>query len=546
MADAAQLETALRNADAAGDADAARILASELIKVRSSAPSVDVADVAKSAGIGAAKGAIGLAGLPGDLAEYGARGIDRATRYVGEKLGVDVAPREDRPPTYGSADIQKAVEGKTGEFYKPQTRAGRYAETAGEFIPGALISGPGSLLAKATKFGVVPGIASEAAGEAAQGSGYEPHARVAAALTAPFAAGVARRSITPFPATGERQALVDALRNEGVTSMTAGQVTGSRPLRYAESVLGDMPLAGRGAERIQEQGQRQFTDAALRRAGTGGEAATPDVLAANQRRLGQSFDDLSARNTATFDPQFATDIRDTLRDHSRLLDTHQKQVVHDLIQDIAQYGATMPGDVYQSTRSLLTKQANSVRQSHPPFADALRGIRNALDDVMERSISPADRAEWQATRREYGAQKVLEKTASRAGEATAEGAIVPANLRNTVATENRGAYARGEGPFGELARAGTAVMAPLPNSGTPARLAAMNMMALPGAIVGGPAGWSAAAIGAGMPAIMGRALMSAPAQRYMGNQALANNPVAGNPRIAAIVDALMAQHEAQR
>src|ERR1700674_5113581 len=66
------------------------------------APSVGE-DVAKSAGIGLVKGGIGLAGLPGDLAEMGARGIDRASRAVGGLIGVDVKPRQDRPPSYGSS-----------------------------------------------------------------------------------------------------------------------------------------------------------------------------------------------------------------------------------------------------------------------------------------------------------------------------------------------------------------------------------------------------------------------------------------------------------
>jgi hypothetical protein len=84
------------------------------------------------------------------------------------------------------------------------------------------------------------------------------------------------------------------------------------------------------------------------------------------------------------------------------------------------------------------------------------------------------------------AQKVLEKTASRAGEATAEGQIVPANLRNTVAAENRGAYARGEGEFSGLARAGAGVMAPLPNSGTGQRNIIWDV--LNGATLGAGAG----------------------------------------------------------
>lgn len=148
-------------------------------------------DIAKSAGVGLAKGAIGVAGLPGDvlglarnlrakmhdaidstLEEHGL--IPRGTAAAAKKL-----PTES--PLTTSADIRGAVEQKTGPFYEPRTRAGRYAESAGEFVPGAVL-GPGGVAKNAIRFGVAPGLAAEAAGEAAQGTGLERWARVGAAL----------------------------------------------------------------------------------------------------------------------------------------------------------------------------------------------------------------------------------------------------------------------------------------------------------------------------------------------------------------------------
>jgi hypothetical protein len=176
-------------------------------------------------------------------------------------------------------------------------------------------------------------------------------------------------------------------------------------------------------------------------------------------------------------------------------------------------------------RSRLSRQANGLRNSDPTLSDALRDMRNALDSAMERSIpagSP-DAQLWRQSRREYGAQKTIEKTASRAGEATAEGQLVPANLRNTVSAENRGAYARGEGDFSELARAGAGVMAPLPNSGTAQRNALTNLLMLP------------------VSATAGRVLTSRPAQAYLGNQALAQQLRQLPPSSQAVVLALMGQ-----
>lgn len=149
-------------------------------------------DVGKSLVAGVGKGITSLAGLPGDVAEYGARGLDRASRAIGDVIGVDVPKREDQPPTYGSADAQKAAESITGEFHKPETTAGRYAETIGEFLPAAA-AGPGGLARKVVMNAALPGAASEAAGQATAGTPIEPYARAAAGLGAGGASALLTR-----------------------------------------------------------------------------------------------------------------------------------------------------------------------------------------------------------------------------------------------------------------------------------------------------------------------------------------------------------------
>lgn len=481
-------------------------------QMQASQPSM-TEDIAKSAGIGLAKGTIGVGGAGGDV-----RGmLSKATDYLGGKAGLspetletvkDVASRVAKAtparaiaegPT--SAQIQSQVEGVTGEFYKPQTRAGKYAERAAEFVPGSLI-GPGGVGRNAV-MGVSAGLGSEAAGQLTEGTKAEPYARIVGALAGGIAPTAVGRTVTPIPTSAARQRLVDILADEGVTSLTAGQRTGNKALQYGEDMLGNAPGAGQSATNIRQRGQEQFTEAAMRRAGAGPDA-TPEVLARNNQRLGNEFEQLAARNDLVPDNQFVTDVVDAARNYRRVPDSQQRQMVQGYIDDIIDHvnAGSMPGPQYQEMRSRLSRQANSLRQSDPTLSEALRDMRNALDNAMDRSISPADRQAWERARREYGAQKVIEKTASRAGEATAEGQLVPAALRNTVSAENRGAYARGQGPFSELARAGAGVMAPLPNSGTAQRLNLTNVAMLP------------------VTATIGRALMSRPAQAYLGNQVL--------------------------
>src|SRR6185503_2577249 len=149
--------------------------------------------------------------------------------------------------------------------------------------------------------------------------------------------------------------------------------------------------------------------------------------------LGRTFEDLSARNNLVPDNQFVTDIVDAARNYRRVPDSQQRQMVQGYIDDIVEHvnNGQMPGPQYQEMRSRLSRQANGLRMSDPTLSEALRDMRVALDSGMRRSIHPDDAALWDTARREYGAQKVIEKAASKAGEITAEGQITPANLRNT-------------------------------------------------------------------------------------------------------------------
>ena len=149
-------------------------------------------DVAKSGGIGLAKGAIGLLGMPGDIGELGAKGIDWATQKVGGALGMDLSRQKQEPllPLPGSADIQHGIESVTGKFYEPKSTLGKYAETAGEFAP-AVIGGPEGIGSRLISRVGLPAFTSETAGEIAHNiAPNNPEAEGWARLVGGVGAGV--------------------------------------------------------------------------------------------------------------------------------------------------------------------------------------------------------------------------------------------------------------------------------------------------------------------------------------------------------------------
>lgn len=237
-------------------------------------------DVLKSAGIGVVRGALGLGGIVGDLTDLGAKGIKKATDFVSEQVGAEPYQPQGESvlsniPT--SASLTKSVEGVTGEFYKPQTTAGHYAETVGEFLPAAL-TGPGGVARKVGMQAVIPGVASEAAGQATAGTALEPYARAGAGIAAGLGGALISRpgntaqalrsqlgDITPAMVDDARS-MMQTAQAKGVKltwtealSQTAGHPVGSDTMRILESA----PASRTRMQEFYAERPRQVDQAAL-------------------------------------------------------------------------------------------------------------------------------------------------------------------------------------------------------------------------------------------------------------------------------------------
>jgi hypothetical protein len=477
-------------------------------------------DVLKSGGIGLAQGGISLASLPGNVEMLGRMGIDKGAELLGFQNPNTVSGQ--KLPHYG--DYKKAVESYTGKFYEPQTTAGKYARTVGEFAPMILdpTRGIGSKLATTA----AAGVASEAAGQATEGTSAEPYARFAGGVVGGMLPRGAIRTATPNPVDPARQQQLNVLRQEGVTDLTAGQATGKKPLRWAESVTQDTPFAGTRAADMQTRQAEQFTRAALRRAGIQADRATPDVIDAGFVNLGQQFENLAQNVSIPNSRRLTRDLQAAVGEYNSLVaPTLRAPMVDGIAGDIANLfrtGGQIPGRSYGALRSALDKRGRAVVHTDPPLSDALFAIRNALDDAAERAMPQNLLGQFRQTRREYSNLITLTKAAGGAGEDAAMGLISPAQLRNAAKTKDPRGYARGRGDLDELARAGVAIMTRLPQSGTAPRAQAQNMMqvalGLGGYGTAGPLG----AVGAmAAPAMASRTLMSRPVQNYLSNQTLA-------------------------
>ena len=138
-------------------------------------------DVARSALSGLESGAIGLATLPGDLQSLIRSKLEGLGLPKGAPLpNIFAGGMPVNMPT--NAQATKAYESVRGPLYQPQTTAGEYARTAGEFAPAA-IGGAGGLVRRGAQ-ALIPAVASETAGQAARqfAPEYEDAARIGTAI----------------------------------------------------------------------------------------------------------------------------------------------------------------------------------------------------------------------------------------------------------------------------------------------------------------------------------------------------------------------------
>ena len=451
-----------------------------LAKLNASQQSSTTEDVAKSAGIGLAKGAIGGLGTPGDLANLLAKGSKVAGDYIGGFFGAEPSPEVGKPIIPTSETIQKGVESQTGKFYEPKTTAGRYTQTAAEFAGNPLsYIGPGGLVGKGIT-AVGSGLGSEAAGDL--GEKFAPNSpktqaalRLVGAIGGGHAVTGAPRVVTPNIIPQERQAMIATLDREGVP-MTAGDRTGARTLRAAESELGE------GRNEVQDAAFRQ---AAFNRVGEtiGDRPITGQTGAVNtmMNRVGGQFDALSARNQVTGDQRLVHDLQDVHDQFNGTPGLYPQETTNSVNASInrvmdAMFGgggpATLNGADYLTLRSNLRRAAQGA--TDPQRAEGLHAVTNALDDAMERTIAqsnPADAGAWAQARRNYRNALVLQDWAGSAN-------MTPATLAQAAKrVYGKNQYTRGMDDFSELADAGRNVLKQYPDSGTASRLNVEKAMA---------------------------------------------------------------------
>jgi hypothetical protein len=350
----------------------------------------DYAGVAKQAGIGVAKGATGLAGLPGDLQKLAQKGVD----YVKSKLPDDFhwpepseeskkyaekyGSRGDLGPSFPmptSADIQGAIEKVTGPWRKPQSQTEADAETLGEFVPAAL-AGPGGVARKVITQAAIPAAASVTAGRLTD---QNPYVKALAGFVAGGAGALASG-----PSSAE-----SIIRSKIPASVTEQDITRAGQLIDHGQARGVTLTWPEALSRVTGQPVLTDTQRILESHGQT-RAAMNDVLApraaqvdqATRNELGQAFGPAS-QNPSMLGPQAQQAAEGTLNQMRSAINR-----------------ATRPS--YDAAgQTLVPVQVHAAMIADPLFEDALNAVRNdPARNAMVRGHSDRSVAVYDAVKKE--------------------------------------------------------------------------------------------------------------------------------------------------
>jgi hypothetical protein len=410
---------------------------------------------------------------------------------------------------------------------------------------------------------------SEAAGQATAGTKYEQPARIAAALAGgaipSMATGAGRKLASPIKnqLSAEENRIAEVAKKEGI-SLMPGQQTGSRPLQAVESTLNQLPFSSAPQRAAYEAQRKQFNAAVLKRAGIEADTAAPEVISSGFTNLGKKFDDLIDRTPELkVTPEFGEKIKAVSTKYGRRLETNVAPVFNSYVDDInnaVKAAAKRGQDVYIDSKTYKNissdlRTAARTNSKNIPLRDALLGLKNSFDDLLEAGAGNKIASEWKSVRNNYRNLLIIDDAMKGGTQADIVAANIPfGSFKQSVLNSDKAGWNRNPGELKDLARVGAFLSSKIPDSGTTERAFYQKMLANPvPALVGAGAGVATGILPAKLaaalvvPPALQKAMNSKAGKAYLTNQRFAGpNPVKYTRQQAALAAALAAKQGQQQ
>lgn len=414
-------------------------------------PGERLGELIRGGGAAVARGIADVPALPVNLAQLGASGVEYA-------LGMEEPSMVSRGlaalPDTREMLAAVPVIGPESRYVAPGL-LGKYVSTAGEFAGGAgALAGPRAML----RYGVIPGAASEAAGQATEGMAAEPYARVVAPIVASLLAarpGFLGGRPGAFAGDDESARMANVLREAGV-DVTAGQAGGSQALMRMEGML-----------QASDKQLQDFTAATMRQIGSPAKTALPENIAAAQKTIVKQMDDAVAGVDIIPSAAQAQAAAEVASDYVARVPagqlTPRVRGIANEIKSLAANGRDVPLAKLKEWRSDI---GNFTVSSDAATRNAAHQLRELIDDMTDQALTSAGRVDdiaALAKARESYRNFIGVRDAATRG-AHESGVLSPAQLNQSmIRAQGRENYAIGRTtPMVDFTRSGAATLRSAP------------------------------------------------------------------------------------
>lgn len=512
MAEYADVMQALRNADAAGDTEAARRLAAIANSMRV-APTSDAKPTARPSSILERIGS-GMAdpihGGAQTLTHILPQGIVEAGNKLNNKLADLGLPIGKIPegPTVTDLVTGKAKQGgldqmiseREAEYEARRAAAGStgfdFARLFGNVISPAnaaisrFIPGAGASLGARVAGGAAGGVALSALNPVAGGDYWTEKAKQAAlggalGAASPLVGEGISRVISP-----KVNKVANELLNEGV-ALTPGQTLGGK-FKTVEDALTSIPFAGDTIKEAQKRSVASFNKTAINRSlAPIGEKLPESVAAGNDaleyaaNKLSNAYDDLLPKIHGELDNEFKKDLLRFVSNKGDLPSPQYGQLRRILNNDVvgrfSGKGQTASGEALKEIDSRLGGMIRDFGRSENAdvrrLSEVLKDVQSSVGKMVYR-VNGSQKDALDAIDRGYANLLRVQTAGARIG--AKEGIFTPDQLLSAVRqmdpSKGKRAFAQGNALMQDLATAGgNAMRGSVPDSGTPLR----QMMANP-------------------------------------------------------------------
>lgn len=476
MATLTELQDALINADKAGDAQSARVLADAILAMRQQ-PQADNRDRVRETAEGVLRGAAGIGNtlLTPVRKAASAVGADTVADYLNSSLDAQKALDAQNADSnfYGGAKLATEV-GMTWPVGGALAAPLKAASTLAPRVMTPLAEAVASAGMKAGGATGLPGMAARVTGGAITGGAsaglVDPEqagfgAMIGGAIPlATKVAGMAGSKVGDMfrPSTANAPLAEKAINQYGIP-LSVSDVSSSALVKGARSALDDVPLIGNRGRAQKEAVQSAFNREVGKTFGETADSLTPEVLDAAKKRMGAEFDRVWNRNVLQFDGDLFQQMQGLRANAAKLpqgeqgrlsswLDDFESKLVAD-----ANGNLYMPGDVANRFQSTLRRESDKAVGF---LKDDLASLRQSVIKAFNRSVSPDDAATLTKNLKQYKAFKTVEPILQSA-EAGVAGRVIgdvpAALLPQAVRNSYRGGIAGS--PFADLSQIGSQYVA---------------------------------------------------------------------------------------